>query len=216
MKAMFCALVLAMTLTGCATVGAPSSARDAAPRTGPFDAVAGGYGAVVPTPVRRGVGNFFNNVSEPQTTVNALLQGKPQRVAESASRFVLNTTFGVVGLFDVAAGMGLPRQVEDFGQTLGYWGVPSGPYFDAPLLGPTTVRDATGMAVDALVIPNPLTLALDPPIGVTVGLFGLRVVNRRSLDLTDGVVAAQPMTPDERRAAYLAERERLIRDAPTP
>jgi phospholipid-binding lipoprotein MlaA len=110
--------------------------------------VATGYKKVTPTWFRTGVGNFFANVEQPITVVNQLLQGKPKESGLDACRFVVNTVFGVVGLFDVAGRIGLPADSEDFGQTLAVWGVPSGPFIMLPLLGPSTLRDGPAKVVD--------------------------------------------------------------------
>ena len=107
--------------------------------------VAQRYVKHVPPKVRKGVRNFFNNLREPTTIVNDLLQGKPAQAGSDSLRFLINSTFGVLGVFDVATHLNLPRNREDFGQTLGRWGVPSGPYLVLPFLGPSNLRDATGL-----------------------------------------------------------------------
>lgn len=107
--------------------------------------LARGYRRITPLPVRRSVGNFFRNLLEPTTIVNDLLQGKPLQAISDTSRFVLNTTLGIAGLFDVATKVGVERHEEDFGQTLAVWGVPSGPYVVLPFIGPSYVRDAFGL-----------------------------------------------------------------------
>jgi len=108
------------------------------------------YRAVLPSFVRRGVGNFVGNLGSTTTLANSLLQGKWQNALDDATRLVLNTTFGLGGLLDPASAAGIPRNDEDFGQTLGHWGVPSGPYLVLPLLGPSTLRDAIGLYPDVL------------------------------------------------------------------
>ncbi len=110
--------------------------------------VAQGYQDYVPSPARTGVRNFFNNIHEPITIMNNVLQGKPDRAAGDTMRFGFNTVFGVLGLFDVATGWGLERHDEDFGQTFGVWGFGEGWYLVLPLLGPSTVRDAAGTGVE--------------------------------------------------------------------
>jgi phospholipid-binding lipoprotein MlaA len=110
--------------------------------------VATGYVKVVPAFAREGVNNFFDNLEDVGTTLNNLLQGKPKEAASDLGRFVANTLLGVFGLWDVATPMGLEKHYEDFGQTLGVWGVQPGPYFVIPLLGPSTARDAPAKAVD--------------------------------------------------------------------
>lgn len=115
--------------------------------------LARGYVKVVPRPVRLGVGNFFNNLSQPLTMVNSLLQGKPKQAGQSFGRFLLNSTFGLAGIFDPATRANLPKKSEDFGQTLGVWGWKRSRYFELPLFGPRTVRDVFGMAGDAPLSP---------------------------------------------------------------
>ena len=94
-----------------------------------------------PTPMKYGITNFFRNLKEVDNTVNQLLQGKPKLALNDLSRFVINSTIGLGGLIDVASNMGLERHDEDFGQTLGVWGIPSGPYLMIPMLGPSSTRD---------------------------------------------------------------------------
>lgn len=108
-----------------------------------------GYEFVTPTFAQTGVTNLFNNVAEVRTLYNCLFQLSGEKSLITLGRFVTNTTIGIGGLFDPATSMGLARQNEDFGQTLGYWGVDSGPYLVLPVLGPNTVRSAGGMAVDS-------------------------------------------------------------------
>jgi phospholipid-binding lipoprotein MlaA len=149
------ASLLSLALLGCATV--PPSARS--PRdpwqrvnrgifkfNDAFDRaiaqpVARGY-LHVPSPVRTGIGNFFDNVTYPVVIVNALLQGRVKPFVRDTGRFVVNTTVGVGGIFDPATHWGLPYEDRDFGQTFGKWGVPSGPFVELPFLGPSDVRDA--------------------------------------------------------------------------
>ena len=94
-----------------------------------------------PTPMKYGITNFFRNLKEVDNTFNQLLQGKPKLALNDLSRFVINSTIGLGGLIDVASNMGLERHDEDFGQTLGVWGIPSGPYLMIPMLGPSSTRD---------------------------------------------------------------------------
>jgi len=107
-----------------------------------------GYRYITPRFVRTGVGNFFDNLGDVPNLLNSLLQLKGKRSLQTSGRLLLNTTVGILGLWDPATSMGLPRQPEDFGQTLGYWGVPEGPYLMLPLLGPANLRDTGGLAVD--------------------------------------------------------------------
>jgi len=113
--------------------------------------VATSYQDVTPDLVQKGVRNVFNNLSDIWSTVNNGLQLKGRDTAESLMRSVVNTVFGIYGIFDVATEIGLQRHPEDFGQTLGAWGVPDGPYVVLPLFGPSTLRDTAGMPVDTSV-----------------------------------------------------------------
>ena len=106
------------------------------------------YRRAVPRFVRAGLRNLFNNLNEPRTILNQVLQGKPRIAAADAARFVVNTTIGLGGLLDPATVMGLERHREDFGQTLGRWGMGRGPYLMLPILGPATFRDGAGRLVD--------------------------------------------------------------------
>jgi phospholipid-binding lipoprotein MlaA len=111
------------------------------------------YVKVVPRPVRLGVSNFFTNLAQPLTMVNSLLQGKPKQAGQALGRFLLNSTFGIAGIFDPATRANLPQKSEDFGQTLGVWGWERSRYFELPLFGPRTVRDVFGMGGDAPLSP---------------------------------------------------------------
>ena len=110
--------------------------------------VAIAYQDNVPNLLRKGVGNFFNNLEDAWTTVNSVLQLKGQASAESFTRFWINTLMGLGGVLDLASEMQIPRHNEDFGQTLGYWGVGAGPYVVLPFLGPSTLRDTAALPVD--------------------------------------------------------------------
>jgi phospholipid-binding lipoprotein MlaA len=111
--------------------------------------VAIGYREYVPRPVRRGVRNVLNNLRGPVILFNDMLQGEPRRAGDTLGRFLLNSTFGVAGIFDVAeAWFGVSRHTEDFGQTLAVWGVGEGPFLFLPLAGPTNLRDLAGSGVD--------------------------------------------------------------------
>ena len=112
--------------------------------------VAKGYDRIMPEFLNDGVSNVFNNLGEPKNLLNNVLQGKMHDASVDLARFLMNTTVGVVGMFDVATRMGLQRNDEDFGQTLGAWGVQSGPYVMLPFFGPSTVRDTGGFAAEGL------------------------------------------------------------------
>lgn len=111
------------------------------------------YVKITPRPLRLGVGNFFNNLSQPVSALNALLQGKPKQAVQTVGRFLLNSTLGIGGVFDPATSANLPNKSEDFGQTLGVWGWKKSRYLELPLFGPRTIRDALGMAGDAPLSP---------------------------------------------------------------
>ena len=115
--------------------------------------LAQGYVAVVPRPVRLGISNFFSNLSQPVSALNALLQGKPKQAGQSLGRFLINATLGIGGIFDPASDAKLPRKSEDFGQTLGVWGWKQSRYVELPLFGPRTVRDVYGLIGDAPLSP---------------------------------------------------------------
>ncbi len=116
-----------------------------------------GYRFITPSFARTGVTNFFDNLDDIRTLINQALQGRPARAGQSTLRFLTNSTIGLAGLFDVASRFGIPKYDEDFGQTLGRYGVGPGPYLMLPLLGPSTLRDAFGRAVDA-----GISTAIDP------------------------------------------------------
>ncbi len=110
--------------------------------------VAKGYQAITPAPVDRGVTNFFGNIADLPTALNNALQFKFKDAVSDVGRVVVNTTVGMLGFIDVASDIGLEKHNEDFGQTLGVWGVGPGPYFVIPVLGPSTIRDTAGSFVD--------------------------------------------------------------------
>jgi len=156
------------------------------------------YVNVVPRPVRLGVGNFFNNLSQPVSAVNALLQGKPKQAGQSIGRFLLNSTLGIAGIFDPASAAKIPNKSEDFGQTLGVWGWKKSRYIELPLFGPRTFRDIVGMAGDAPLSP----IRQIEEDRVRVFLQGLQLVDLR----------AQLMSTDSFREGA-ADDYALVRDA---
>mgnify|MGYP001076640198 CR=1 FL=1 len=168
--------------------------------------VAEGYDAVTPAPVQAGIRNFFNNLGEPITMVNALFQGKPGKAARSLTRFVFNSTIGLYGLIDVAGGMGIEREKEDFSQTLAIWGVGSGPYLVLPILGPSDVRGLTGRIADRPLNP----VQWQDEVGATE-LFVLNgVETRASLLGIESPAAADPYVL--MRSAYQQRRDYDIND----
>lgn len=176
-----------------------------------FKPVAGAYKAVLPTPVRSGVNNFFANLKTFVTTINQALQFKFDKAAQSAGRFVINSTVGIAGLFDVASKQGIPQYKEDFGQTLGYWGVGNGAYLMLPFFGPSTLRDTTGLVADSLTI-DPLGYVDDPRTRNI--LIGTKFIDSRA-DLLPGSdlldeAALDPYT--FMRDAYLQRRANQVAD----
>jgi phospholipid-binding lipoprotein MlaA len=117
--------------------------------------LAQGYQAVTPQFLEDGIHNMFSNVGEVGNLANNLLQGKVHAAGVDTSRLIFNTTFGVLGFFDIASKMDLRKSDEDFGQTFGVWGLNSGPYLVLPLLGPSTARDAVGKIPDSMLAPYP-------------------------------------------------------------
>lgn len=153
-------LLLAGTLSGCATSGGnPSDPLEPFNRAvfgfndtvddAVIKPVAKAYRAVLPGLVRTGISNFFSNLEDVWISVNDVLQGKFQQGFEDFGRFLLNSTLGVGGIFDLASEAGLRKNNEDFGQTLGSWGIGSGAYLVLPVLGPSTVRDGLGFLFDS-------------------------------------------------------------------
>lgn len=135
------------------------------------------YRDVTPRPVRTGVGNFFANLGDAWSFVNNLLQARGLEAYESLVRFSTNTVFGLGGLLDIASEAGIERHKQDFGLTLGRWGVPTGPYLVLPLLGPSTVRDTAALPVDYFV-GDPVGYVNDVP--VRNSLYGLGFVDKRA------------------------------------
>ena len=176
--------------------------------------LATGYRNVVPDLIQTGVRNVFNNFADMWSTVNNLLQLKPTNTVESLGRVIVNTVFGIYGIFDVASYIKLERHPEDFGQTLGYWGVPNGPYLVLPLLGPSTLRDGASLPVDFAV--SPTKLIGDIPTRNEV--FALRLVSKRSELLKSGNMLEQASIDKYSftRDAYLQYRRSQIYDGNPP
>ncbi len=181
-----------------------------------------GYDELTPAPVQTGVRNVYSNLLEPTNGINNLLQGKPRGAGNSVGRFAINSTVGVLGIFDVAgnanfyqrsAPRGLRRQEEDFGQTLATWGVPAGPYIVLPLLGPSTLRDAFSLGVDSTT--NPM-FHIEKQ-GAKDKLLALRI-----LDLRDSLLPLDATIERSRdpyvfvRSAFRQNREFQIWDGNPP
>jgi len=173
--------------------------------------VAGAYKAVVPSPVRTGVNNFFDNLSTLTTMINNLLQFKFGKAVDDAGRFVINTTFGVAGLIDVASKDGVVKHNEDFGQTLGHWGVGPGPYLVLPFKGPSTLRDTGGAAVDFAFF-DPIHYVDHVP--TRNSMYLVKVIDTRSqyLPASDLLDEAALDPYAFMRDAYLQRRESQVED----
>ena len=167
--------------------------------------VAQGYQNLTPYPVRLHVGNFFNNLQDGWTVVNNALQLRPMAFAESFFRFSFNTFLGMGGFVNVADSMGLAREQQDFGKTLGRWGVPSGPYVVLPVLGASTVRDSAGLVVDSDA--DLLHQGIDH-IPSRNSLYALRLVDKRANLLAAGNILEEAALDKYAfmRNAYLQKR----------
>ena len=168
------------------------------------------YQNVLPSFVRTGVGNFFGNIGDIWIAVNNLLQGKAEDGMSDVARVIINTTFGVAGIFDVATEAGLPKHNEDFGQTLGKWGCSSGPYVVLPILGSSTVRDTIALPADFFGDP----VGYKHPVHVRNQARVLRFVDRRAAAL-EPVKLIEEAALDKYefvRDAYLQRRQNQIED----
>lgn len=177
--------------------------------------VAKGYRFIVPDIARRGVSNFFSNLGDPANMLNNLLQGKFVDGASDLGRFVINSTIGIGGLFDVAGHIGLEKHDEDFGQTLAVWGVGEGPYLVLPVLGPSNIRDGVGLVPDWYM--NPTEYMEEQ--STANKLLVLKVINRRDqlLEATDILEQAAGDDPYTFvREAYRQRRRSLVFDGNPP
>lgn len=203
-KALLCALALTIALSaGCATPERPDPWEPMNRATFAFnealdryalEPVATVWDFVLPGFVQTGIGNFFANLNMPIVFANDVLQAKPAAALEDLARFLHNTVFGLGGVIDIASMSGVPKNDEDFGQTLGYWGVPAGPYLMVPILGPYTLRDGIGEIVDTgaasyayfnLFWFDVVGLNDAETIGASVGLKGLELINLRAIYLEE-------------------------------
>ena len=219
------ALACTFVLSGCATTG--GRADD------PFEAsnrvmykineplveyiakpVAQIYVDVFPSFFRTAVSNYVNNIDDLFSIVNDGLQGKWDKMGNDMARVMINTGFGFAGLIDIASDAGIPRGMEDFGQTFGYWGIPQGPYLFIPLWGPTTVRDGTGSILRLVWSPTNEI----PTVAVRNTVYGFVTVNE-----TPGIVDAMKLIDQASldpytfvRRAYLQRRQYLVYDGKPP
>ncbi|WP_374410198.1 VacJ family lipoprotein [Hydrogenophaga sp.] len=172
--------------------------------------VASVYQKVTPDPVRTGVNNFFENLRDVWSFINATLQLRPREAAENFMRFNVNTVFGLGGILDVASEMGIERTRLDFGQTLGRWGVPSGPYLVLPIFGPSTVRDTAGLSIESS---GDLVMGI-ADVSTRNSLYALRAVETRA-NLLRATTLLEGAALDKysfTRDLYLQRRESQIED----
>ncbi len=220
-------LILAGVLGGCATL--PPGPRD--PRD-PYESfnrgiyrfndrldrsivrpTARAYRAVIPQFVRTSVGNVFSNIGDVRNVLNNTLQGKFTTAYSDFGRIAINSTLGVLGLFDIATEAGIEKHNEDFGQTLGWWGVQSGPYIMLPIFGPSSGRDAAGFTIDYLT--DPVTF-IDPS-SARYPASATRLIQRRADALGTAGVLETTLDPYQFvRDAYLERRRYLIYDGAPP
>lgn len=225
----YCLLLITLLLSsGCTTLDGPPNPDD------PFESfnrsmfafnegadkyafkpAAKGYDFIMPSFASKGVSNFFNNIDDIVVFFNQLLQFKFTEATATSARFVFNTTFGIFGLIDFATDMDLPKQNEDFGQTLAVWGVDSGPFVVLPLIGPMTIRDTAGLAVD--------WTYFDPIFKRQTLQQSLVTLTIKYIDVRAGLLKASNIiddtVPDKYafvRDAWLQRREFLIYDGNPP
>ena len=220
---------MAVMLSGCATTEYVEDERDpwqgfnrsmysfndAADRA-IFKPVAKGYVAITPKFVRTGVRNFYSNLNDVSVAVNNMLQGKVRDGASDVGRFVVNTTIGILGLFDVASAMGMRKHNEDFGQTLAVWGVGQGPYVVWPFLGPNTVRNTPSLIVDEILLYPPTYIELKTEERIALYLLDKISIRAELLSLEE---QTKDISTDKYafiRDAYLDRREFLIHDGSPP
>jgi len=226
---LFAAAAVAVVVQGCATTGG-----GAPPKYDPFEPfnramyaihqpiddyfmrpVAQAWVDYVPTPMQRAVQNFFANIEDGFSAINGLLQGKWEKAGNDMGRVTVNSMMGLGGLIDIATDAGIPRGEEDFGQTFGYWGFPQGPFLFVPVIGPTTVRDGTGLIVRAYASPI-LYIVNDVPLRNI--LYGLGYVDLRAqlLQASSIVDTGALDRYSFIRRSYLQRREYLVHDGNPP
>ena len=222
-------LAMLLCMAGCATTAPPPEERAPEDPWEPLNRnihtfnrtldrftlrpIAKAYEKAVPSTVRLGVTNFSRNLRAPLNLINNFLQGQPRDGFTETGRFLANSTFGVLGIFDVATDMGLERKPEDFGQTFAAWGAPDGPYVVVPILGPRTLRDALAI---------PLNFLADPLLhydnsSARDKLYFLRLIDvRHRLFPAEELVADSPDLYLTIRESYLQRRRFLIHDGDPP
>jgi phospholipid-binding lipoprotein MlaA len=221
---LLCSLISLTMLGGCASTGNPRDPIEPLNRgvyqfNDALDKVllkpaAEVYRGVLPQFVRTSVSNIFSNINDVIVALNNLLQGKFIDSVSDVGRIAVNSTIGVLGIFDVATHLGMEKHDEDFGQTLGYWGIGDGPYLVLPFFGPKNLRDTVGLFVDYKT--DPITY-IDPTRDRNI-VRGVRIVNRRSELLeTSKILETAALDPYEFvRDAYLQRRRNLVHDGSPP
>ena len=177
--------------------------------------VAKGYIAVMPHPVRHGLSNMLDNVTEPFSFINGMLQGKPKRALNSLGRFVINSTVGVAGFMDVAGRNGYKKTPEDLGQTFAVWGAKKSTYLVLPLYGPTTIRDGIGTVASQWVDPYRIVIRKELSFWPAAGLTAFEFVDARANLIDSGADALLDSSADSyavARSAYLQHRQAQIED----
>lgn len=219
-----CAVISLGVLGGCASTNDPRDPLEPINRgvyqfnegvdTMFLKPVAEVYQAIIPPVARTGVSNVFANINDVVVALNNLLQGKVTEALSDVGRVLINTTAGLFGLFDVATPVGLEKHDEDFGQTLGYWGLGDGPYLVLPLLGPSNLRDTAGRVVDYNT--DPVTYI--EPTRDRNQVQGLRLVSRRTELLSASRLLSVAALDEYEfvREAYLQRRRNLIYDGNPP
>ena len=214
------AMVILLILSGCSTTGAA--------KNDPFEPmnraifsfnevvddnilkpVAKTYKYITPDPIETGVSNVFSNIGEVSTIANDVLQLTFNQAGHDILRFSINTTLGVLGIFDVATSMGLTKNKEDFGQTLGYWGMPQGPYLVLPFLGASSFRDAPGLYADMQISPVEQLHNKEELAANTLNIVNLRARLLRASKILDTAAKDKYIFI---RESYLQKRELLVND----
>jgi phospholipid-binding lipoprotein MlaA len=174
------------------------------------------YRLLVPPPIRTGVGNVLDNLLLPRTAMNDMLQGNPKKAGDAVARFVINSTIGILGIFDFATDMGYPAQFEDFGQTMAVWAgtTNGGPFIVLPLLGPSNVRDTAGRAVDFFTDPWIYLGQGDLVDAGRIARAGLQLIDTREglIEPLDALRASSIDYYAALRSAYVQQRARDIRN----
>jgi phospholipid-binding lipoprotein MlaA len=218
-------LAAALLLSACAsTPGRPYDPFEASNRVmyainDPLDKyiakpIAQAWVDYVPSFIRTGASNYFNNIDDLFSGINGLLQGKLDKAGDDFGRVMINTGFGFLGLIDIASEAGIPRGNEDFGQTFGYWGIPQGPYLFIPLWGPSTVRDGTGSILRYWYTPTQLI----PDVAVRNVIYGIGAIDARAQALGATSLLEQASIDPYTfvRRSYLQRREYLVYDGKPP